>query len=101
MMPRLAAREMPATIAIGTARISGHGVATTKTDSARTASPDTIHAAPATPNVIGMNHSAYRSASRTAGARSAWAASTRRTIPAYVLSAAVAVARRSNADPAL
>ena len=39
MMPRLAAREIPATIAIGAARISGHGVATTSTASARTGSP--------------------------------------------------------------
>jgi hypothetical protein len=32
--PRLAAREIPATIATGTARMSGHGVATTSTASA-------------------------------------------------------------------
>ena len=44
MIPRLAAREMPATIAIGTARINGHGVATTSTDSARTGSPVDRHA---------------------------------------------------------
>ena len=56
MMPRLAAREMPATIAIGTAMISGHGVATTRTASARIASPVAAHATPATSSVIGMNH---------------------------------------------
>ena len=39
MIPRRAAREMPATTAMGTARISGHGVATTRTASARTGSP--------------------------------------------------------------
>ena len=33
--PRFAAREIPPTIAIGTARIKGHGVATTSTDSQR------------------------------------------------------------------
>ena len=82
MIPRLAAREMPATIAIGTARINGHGVATTSTDSARTGSPEAIQAAPAITSVIGMNQNAYRSARRTAGARSASAASTSRTMPA-------------------
>ena len=40
MIPRRAAREMPATTAIGTARINGQGVATTSTLSARTGSPD-------------------------------------------------------------
>ena len=35
MMPRCAAREIPDTIAIGTASSSGHGVATTRTDRAR------------------------------------------------------------------
>ena len=47
---------MPATIAIGTARIKGHGVATTSTDSARIGSPVASHAPPAMTSVIGMNH---------------------------------------------
>ena len=58
MIPRLAAREIPATIAIGTARINGQGVATTNTESPRTASPEIAHAAPAISSVIGMNHRA-------------------------------------------
>ena len=37
--PLRAARERPETSAIGAARISGHGVATTTTASARTGSP--------------------------------------------------------------
>ena len=56
MIPCLADREMPATIAIGTARIKGHGVATTSTDSARIGSPVASHAPPAMTSVIGMNH---------------------------------------------
>ena len=92
---------MPATIAIGTARISGHGVATTRTESARIGSPVASQAPPAMTNVMGMNHNAYWSARRTAGAFSSSAASTSRTMPAYVESAAVAVACRSNAGPAL
>ena len=54
--------------------------------SARTGSPVAAHAPPAITSVTGMNQSAYRSASRTAGACSCSAASTSRTIPAYVLS---------------
>ena len=54
MIPRRAAREMPATTAMGTARISGHGVATTSTASARTGSPEKSQAAPAMTNVTGM-----------------------------------------------
>ena len=45
--PARAARETPETNAIGAARMSGHGVATTRTASARTASPLTAHATPA------------------------------------------------------
>ena len=86
MMPRLAAREIPATIAIGAASSSGHGVATTNTESARTGSPLIAHASPATPSVTGMKISAYRSARRTNGAFSFCACSTSRTMPAYVLS---------------
>ncbi len=56
--PRLAAREMPATIATGAARIKGHGVATTRTARARTGLPETAHARPATPSVKGRNHMA-------------------------------------------
>ena len=37
--PRLAARESPETIATGAARIRGHGVATTRTATARLAPP--------------------------------------------------------------
>ena len=51
--PPRAAREIPATNAIGAARISGQGVATTKTASARTGSPDSAHASPATSTVSG------------------------------------------------
>ena len=45
--PARAVRDMPETIAIGAARISGQGVATTSTASARTGSPLSAHAAPA------------------------------------------------------
>ena len=45
--PRELARESPAVMAIGAARISGHGVATTRTATARTASPDRDQARPA------------------------------------------------------
>src|SRR5262249_40452911 len=55
MSPRLASREMPATMAIGAARISGHGVATTSTASARTGSPENSQAPPATASVSGRN----------------------------------------------
>ena len=51
--PNRAARESPDTSAIGAARISGHGVATTTTASARTASPLTAQAAPASSSVAG------------------------------------------------
>jgi hypothetical protein len=56
--PRFAARDRPATIATGTARISGQGVATTSTASARTGSPDRIQAIPASAIVSGTNASA-------------------------------------------
>ena len=51
--PTLAARETPATKAIGAARINGHGVATTSTANARTASPLSAHARPAIGSVSG------------------------------------------------
>ena len=51
--PARAAREIPETSAIGAARISGQGVATTKTASARTGSPESAHASAATATVSG------------------------------------------------
>ena len=54
MTPLRAARDRPETSAIGAARISGHGVATTTTASARTGSPLSAHARPATTSVIGQ-----------------------------------------------
>ncbi len=98
--PRRAAREIPATMAIGAARISGHGVATTRTDKANTGSPLAIHAAPAIRSVTGTNNSAYRSAIRTNGALLRSASRTKRAIAAYVLSPAAATARRSKPPPA-
>ena len=54
MIPRRAAREMPATTAIGTARINGHGVATMSTVRARVESPLNNQAPPAITSVTGM-----------------------------------------------
>ena len=54
-MPRLAARDSPATSATGTARISGQGVATTSTATARTGSPVSPQAAPASATVTARN----------------------------------------------
>jgi hypothetical protein len=65
--PARAARETPEIRAIGAAKMSGHGVATTKTARARRASPETAQATPATAAVTTRNTSAYRSASRTKG----------------------------------
>jgi len=48
-----AMRDTPETSAIGAARMSGHGVATTTTASARTGSPLSTHARPATTGAIG------------------------------------------------
>ena len=79
--PRRAAREIPATIAIGAANRSGHGVATTRTASARTGSPDRSQAAAAMASVNGTKIRAYRSARRTNGALLCCASSTRRTMP--------------------
>src|SRR4051812_30979442 len=100
-MPCLAARDRPDTSATGTARISGHGVATTSTATARMGSPLQAQAAPASATVAARNTKAYRSARRDIGARERWAAATRRTIPAYVLSAARRAATRWKASPAL
>ena len=69
-------------MATGAARMSGHGVATTRTATARTGSPLTAHAVPATTRLMSRNHPANRSAMRTNGALDAWACSTRRTTPA-------------------
>src|SRR5690606_5936631 len=91
----------PDMIAIGTDSSNGHGVATTSTATARTGSPATAHAPPASASVSGTNPTANRSATRTNGALAAWACSTRRTTPAYVDSAAVAVALSSTGRPAL
>jgi hypothetical protein len=57
-IPARAARERPDISAIGAARMSGQGVATTKTASARTGSPDTTQAAPATNAVVGRKNAA-------------------------------------------
>ena len=97
----MAARDRPDTSATGTARISGHGVATTSTATARMGSPLQAQAAPASATVAARNTMAYRSARRDIGARERWAAATRRTIPAYVLSAARRAATRWKASPAL
>ena len=53
--PRRAARERPETIATGAARMSGHGVATTSTATARTRSPEIAHAAPASARLASRN----------------------------------------------
>ena len=79
--PHRAAADSPDTRATGAARISGHGVATTRTAIARSA-PPSAQAAPATARVSGRNHIAYRSASRTNGAWDRSASETRRMIPA-------------------
>ena len=101
MIPRPAAREIPATIAIGAARMSGHGVATTSTARARTGSPDRSQAPPAIPNVSGRKSRAKRSARRTNGAFEEAAEATSRMIPAYVLASALARLIRSKGPPAL
>ena len=51
MMPRLALREMPATIAMGAASSSGQGVATTSTARPRTGSPVSSQARPDRPRL--------------------------------------------------
>ena len=55
--PRRAAADSPETRATGAARMSGHGVATTRTATAR-AGPPSAHATPATARVSGRNHMA-------------------------------------------
>ena len=80
-IPRRAAADRPETRATGAARMSGQGVATTRTATAR-AAPPSAHATPATARLSGRNHRAYRSASRTNGACVLSASLTRRTMPA-------------------
>ena len=58
-MPRRAARPMPAISAMGAARISGQGVATTSTASARRGSPEINQAAPARQQVRMMKAMAH------------------------------------------
>ena len=72
--------------ATGAARIRGHGVATTSTSANRIASPDRHHAAPAMSSATAVNGTAYRSASRTIGARLDAASATSATICWYWLS---------------
>ncbi|CAM5187966.1 hypothetical protein BTHI11S_00679 [Bosea thiooxidans] len=81
-MPERAARETPPMKATGAARISGQGVATTSTASARIGSPESHQAKPATISVAGRSSSAKRSAMRMKGAFAVCAASTIRTMPA-------------------
>ena len=100
--PCRAARDSPDMIAIGAASSSGHGVATTSTATARTGSAEISPRQPGRSiRVSGTKATANRSATRTNGAVSAWACSTRRTTPAYVDSAAVSVATCRTADPPL
>ena len=100
MIPARAARDSPATNAIGAARISGQGVATTITASHLLGSPVAAHARPPTTSEKGRKTAAYRSASLVNFARSLSAVRTSRTIAAYALSAADRVTRASNAFPA-
>ena len=95
------ARDSPDTIATGAARSKGQGVATTRTATARVAEPLSSHAAPETASASGTNQAAALSARRITGADSAAASRASRTIPAYVESAAVALARISSPPPAL
>ena len=53
--PRRAARDRPETMATGAARMSGHGVATTRTATARSSSPDSAHATPASARLTPRN----------------------------------------------
>ncbi len=77
---------MPATSAIGAARMSGQGVATTSTANARTGSPvqaqAQAQAPPASTAVKATKPSAHWSARRASGARAAAAAWVRRRIAA-------------------
>ncbi len=79
--PRLAATDNPDTSATGAARISGQGVATTRTATALPG-PAAAQAAPAPTRLTSRNQSAYRSASRTNGACDDSASATSLTMPA-------------------
>ena len=82
MIPCFAARETPAMMAAGAARMSGQGVATTRTASARMGLPPAIQATAASATVKPRKPRAYRSARRTNGALDCSAAVTRRMMPA-------------------
>jgi hypothetical protein len=69
-------------MAIGAARISGQGVATTSTARARVGSPETAQAIAAMARLSGRKTREKRSARRTKGAFAVSASATRRTIPA-------------------
>ena len=56
--PRAAARDRPAVMAMGAARISGQGVATTRTATARTGSPESSQASAAAPTLTATNTTA-------------------------------------------
>ena len=98
-IPRRAARARPETKAIGVARIRGHGVATTRTARAATGEPEIAQPSAATASVMGRNTTAARSARRAVRGLSASARSTRRTMRAYVDTAAGRTARTSIASP--
>ena len=66
--PLFADCDRPATIAIGTARISGQGVAATKTATALSISPVINQAIPATASATGTKRAAHLFANRTPGA---------------------------------
>ena len=70
MMPRLAERLMPETMAMGAASRSGHGVATTRTARARTGSPERSQATTAMISVSG--HEEDGVAIRHAHERAPW-----------------------------
>ena len=99
--PLPAQRDSPDTIATGTPRISGHGVATTRTARPLTGSPLSHHAIPASAMASGVNTKAAWSARRADGALASCADLTSRTMPANVLAAALVVACMSNGAPAL
>ena len=79
--PLLVARDIPATSAIGTAKINGHGVATTNTATVRVASPLNKYVIKAMKIVIGTNLKAHLFAKRIFGEDSAREFLTIVTIP--------------------
>ena len=99
-MPNCAPRPEATIMAVGVASPSAHGQAMTSTASAAenalSAPAPAISQPPAVSaaitNTAGTNTPAMRSASRWASALSAWACSTRRTIPAKWVSAPTAAA---------